>query len=1029
MYCSLKETYNVFTILDLKNKLKLNYFTLISRDLLRKLMIFCKLPFINHNTQNVSVFKKFILSFLCLIGYQSVAQIDQFQWAENQLISMTLDEKIGQFFMVPAYSNREEAHVQKVESLILNQKIGGIIFFQGAPFQQAVLTNRFQNLSKIPLFIGIDGETGLGMRLNDAIDMPKALTLGAIQDDNVVYRLGQEIGRECSRMGVHINFAPSADIASEANNPIISTLGRSFGEWKENVANKSTQFALGIQSQNVMAVAKHFPGHGATQTDSHFYLPIIHQSYNELMDRELYPFQRMVESGVGGVLTGHLQVPNLDNQLNTPASTSKKIISDLLKSQMNFNGIVFTDAMNMKAVSKIYGPGEADLQAFIAGNDIILQSENPIEGIKKIKEAVEKGRIDINEIDNRIRKILIAKFRLGLSNRPSIDLTNLLKDINDPAGHAIKQEAFENAVTIVKNDGSLPIYQLDQTSFASVAISSKSGDSFQRYLSKYANFKHFNVNYKPGKDEELNPILNEAAKFSTVVVSVHDVNGFGSKNYGITTATLRFIEKLQTKTKVIVCVFGSPYSLKLFANLPNVVCAYEDDQVAQQVVPQILFGALAAKGKLPVSINTEIGAGHGIDSPRLGRLSYGFPENLGFQSKKFEEIDRIAQEGITSRAYPGCQVLVAKNGKVIYSKNYGSLTYNGFQQVNDETLYDIASMTKVSSTLQATMSLYEKGSISLNQKASDYLPELLNTNKQDLYINDLLLHQAGLLSFVPFYDKTRLSGGFKTGYYSFAGKTETFSNEVAEGIYTSPSMKDSVWNWLIQTPLTSANIGNFRFHYSDLGLMILQRIIEKQSNQSLDVLVENQFFKPLGMNQTLFNPKSRFSKENIAPTEQENSFRRQLIQGTVHDPNAALVGGVAGHAGLFSTANDLAKLFQMNLQEGRYGQQQFLKPSTIQHFTQRNSNRSHRGLGWDKPDQGNPGNVGNIVGTTASSNSYGHSGFTGTAGWVDPSKQLVYIFLSNRVYPSINNRLMTLKTRQRIHDAINNATTTISNEF
>jgi beta-N-acetylhexosaminidase len=978
----------------------------------------------------VSVIKNLLLSVCCFIGFQSFAQTDQFQWAENQMLGMTLDEKIGQFFMVPAYSNREEAHAQKIESLILNHKVGGIIFFQGAPFQQAILTNRFQNLSKTPLLIGIDGETGLGMRLNDAIDMPKALTLGAIQDDNVVFRLGQEIGRECSRLGVHINFAPSADIASEASNPIISTLGRSFGEWKENVANKSTQFALGIQSQNVMAVAKHFPGHGATLTDSHFYLPIIYQSYSELIDRELYPFQRMVESGVGGVLTGHLQVPNLDNQLNMPASTSKKIITDLLKSQMNFNGIVFTDAMNMKAISKIYdSPGEADLQAFMAGNDIILQSENPIEGIKKIKAAVEKGRIDINEIDERVRKILIAKFRLGLSNRPSIDLNNLLKDLNDPIGHAIKQEAFENAVTIIKNDGTLPISQLDQTSFASVAISSKSGDSFQRYLSKYANFKHFNVNYKPGNDAELNPILEAASKFNTVVVSIHDVNGSGSKNYGITAATQRFIEKLQAKTKVIVCIFGSPYSLKMFSHLPNVLCAYEDDQVAQQVVPQILFGALAAKGKLPVSINSEIGAGHGIDSPRLGRLSYGFPENMGFQSKKFDEIDRIAQEGINARAYPGCQVLVAKNGKVIYAKNFGSLTYNGVQQVNDETLYDIASMTKVSSTLQAVMSLYEKGAISVQQKASDYLPELLNTNKQDLYINDLLLHQAGLLAFVPFYDKTKLSGGFKTGFYSFSGKTDNFPNEVAEGIYTSPSMKDSVWNWLIQTPLTAANTGNFRFHYSDLGLMILQRIIEKQSNQSLDVLVGNQFFKPLGMSQTLFNPKSQFSKENIAPTEQENSFRRQMLQGTVHDPNAALVGGVSGHAGLFSTANDLAKLFQMNLQEGSYGQQQFLKPSTIQYFTQRNSNRSHRGLGWDKPDQNNPGNVGNIVGTTASSSTYGHSGFTGTAGWVDPSKQLVYIFLSNRVHPSINNRLMTLKTRQRIHDAINEAITTRTNEF
>ena len=964
-------------------------------------------------------FVKFLVfSLLYWLPSLAFAQLDQNQWAENQLSTMTLDEKVGQFFMIAAYSNKDEAHAQRIENLISNQKIGGVIFFQGSPFPQAVLTNRYQNLAKTPLLIGIDGETGLGMRLSEAIDMPKALTLGAIQDDNVVFKVGQEIGRECKRLGVHINFAPSADIASEPNNPIISILGRSFGEWKDNVANKSTQFAIGIQNQGVMAVAKHFPGHGATNTDSHVNLPIIYGNYSQLLNNELVPFQKLIENGVGGVLTGHLNVPNLDNEFNIPASTSRKIVTDLLKNQMNFGGIVFTDAMNMRAVTKRYGVGEADLQAFLAGNDIILQSENPIEGIKKIKQAIENGRIPMADVDERVRKILIAKFRLGLNNRQTFDLNNLYQDLNGPQGQSVKQEAFENAITVVKNDGLLPLMSV-QGSFASVAISARNSDAFQPMLSRYAAFRHFTVNYKPGKDEELASILEEASKFETVVVSVHDVNGFESKNYGITKATQNFIQNLQAKTKVVVCIFGSPYGVKLFSHLPNVVCAYEDDQVAQQVLPQILFGALPAKGKLPVSISREIGAGHGIDTPRLGRLSFGLPENLGLNSKNFEAIDRIAQEGINGRAYPGCQVLVAKNGRVIFSKNYGNLIYNGMQAVADETLFDIASMTKVCSTLQGIMHLYETGALQMSQKASSILPELLNTNKQDLYLNDLLLHQAGLLPYVPFWEKTRQNGGFKAGLFQFSSNTNTdYSLQVAEGIYTQPSMRDSVWKWLIQTPVQA----NPRFQYSDLGLMILQKVVEKLTNQPLDNYVGDTFFKPLGMNHTLFNPTNYFSKERIAPTEQENTFRGRLIQGTVHDPNAALMGGVAGHAGLFSNALDLAKLFQMNLQNGQYGGQQFFKPNTVRYFSQRASGRSHRGLGWDKPDPANPGNVGNIIASTASSSTFGHSGFTGTAGWIDPDRQLIFIFLSNRIYPTVNNRLMALKIRQRIHEVVNEAT-------
>lgn len=939
----------------------------------------------------------------------------QSRWADSVLATMTTEEKIGQLFMVATFSNRTETYYQQVEKNVINYKLGGLIFFQGGPYRQANLTNRYQALSRIPLLIGIDAEWGLGMRLDSTISYPKNITLGAIQDNSYIERVGEEISRQCRRLGIHVNFAPDADINTNPNNPVINF--RSFGESKINVAEKAVAFNRGMKKQHIISSAKHFPGHGDTGQDSHFTLPVISKSREQLYETEFYPFKQLIADSVGSVMTGHLFVPSLEPRTSTPTSTSYKIVTEIIRKELGYEGLTVTDALNMRGITQGLQAGEPEFLAFMAGNDILLQTGNLPAAFNRIKSAVETGQITIGELDNRVRRILKAKFWVGLNKYKPIELQNLGADLNNKKAQDLEEELFEQATTIIRNqDGLLPFVNLDTTSFASVAISADYNNEFQKRLSQYADFKHFIVPFKPSNDKEIQWVLDEASKYEVVVVSVHDMNSLGSRNYGVTPTTVSFINQLKLKTKVVVVGFGNPYGMKLYNGINNLVCGYEDDPASHRVVPQILFGALPAKGKLPVTIEYNTKAGDGIQTPKLGRLSFGSPESIGMSSEKLKEIESIVQQGISNQAFPGCQVLVARKGKIVYNRNFGNLRYGFSEPVNDQTLYDIASITKVASTLQAVMILNEREAIDLNEKAVTYLPELAGTNKANMVISDILLHQAGLVAFIPFWERTKSGGTFRNDYYKFT-KTADDDLEIASNLYATPAIRDSLWRWVVNSRLTNTydKGGAYRMVYSDLGLVMLQKIVERITNQSLDEFVEQNIYEPLGMNSTLYNPTRRFQKQNIAPTEDDRLFRGTLVQGTVHDPTAALLGGVSGNAGIFSNAIDLAKLFQMNLQNGIYGGRRILFDGTVRHFAQNWTTRSHRGLGWDKPDTDRESS---IVGSMASAATYGHSGFTGTVAWVDPERELVFIFLSNRIYPTIRNTITSLKIRKRLHDVV-----------
>ena len=935
------------------------------------------------------------------------------QWVDSVFATLTDDQKIGQFFMLAVHPNNGEGHFKKVETLVNNYGVGGVIFFKSEPHLQAQINNRLQSQARVPLLVSIDGEWGLAMRMNYTMAFPKQITLGAIQDNDLIYRMGQEIARQCKRLGVHLNFAPVVDINSNPNNPIIGH--RSFGELRENVAAKSSAYMRGMQAEQLLACAKHFPGHGDTHGDSHRTLPQLAYSAQRLKDMELYPFQRLINDSIKSVIVGHLQVPVYDWK---PATLSPTIVTNLLKQEMGFKGLVITDALNMRGVqTSPHIPGGVDLQAFLAGNDILLYSENIPEGIRKIKEAITNGTIPQAEVDYRVKKILHAKYWVGLNKFKYVETTNLYQDLHTQEAAAIRQELFNNAVTLVKNDQTLlPMSGADKK-LVSVGIDINPDNGLERALDQYGNFQHFTSG---GKNLEAfyNEVLRSVDSTSTVVVGIHDLKNTPYTRYGVSTSMQEFIKKLEKKTNVILCVFGNPYSLKYFNESKTVICGYEDVPEAHKAVANVIFGRLSAKGKLPVSVEGLYKAGDGIITNQTGLVQDGNPEGLGFNSTTLNQIDTIVQNAIEQKAFPGCQVVVARKGQIVYQKNFGRLSYESSSNpVNDQTIYDLASVTKVSATLQAIMALYDQKKIDLEQKVSFYLEELRGTNKEHMTIKDVLWHQAGLVAYIPFWSRTRTPLGWKNEYYSNTESSE-YPLQVAEGMYAKTAIRDSVWHWVIQSSLTGKKDkeGHYGFVYSDLGLIMMQHLVEKVSGQTLDVLVKNTFYQPLGLATTGYNPLQRFPKVQMAPTENDKIFRERLLQGTVQDQTAAMLGGVSGHAGLFSSAKDLAILMQMNLLKGSYAGKKYLEESTVEYFTQTKSPRSHRSLGWDRlPAGGSSSYISSLVSPT----SYGHSGYTGTLVWVDPSKEIVFVFLSNRVNTSAENtKINTLGIRRKVMDVV-----------
>lgn len=939
----------------------------------------------------------------------------QLEWVDSIFERNSFEDRLGQLFMVAAYSNRDEKHTAEIAKLVTEQNIGGLIFFQGGPVRQANLTNYYQSISKMPLFIAMDAEWGVNMRLDSIIGFPKAMTLGALPDEELIYEMGKEIAFQFKSLGMHINFAPVVDVNSNPNNPVIGY--RAFGEEKHLVTRKSLAYMKGLQDNGIMANAKHFPGHGDTETDSHYTLPVIKHSETRIKDIDLYPYRELIENDLMSVMVAHLHVPSMDSETDKATTLSKYVVTDLLKKQMNFKGLVFTDALNMKGVSKYLKPGEVDLHALLAGNDVLLYSQDVPKAKALILQAVNEGKISQEEVDDKIRRILKAKFWAGLDQNRSIDTYNLAEKINRPEAALLVEKLYERSITITSNkDNLLPLRHLDMQNFASLSIGGN-GTEFQKKLDKYARFDHFRIN-NGAKEDSLNVLAQKLQPYQTVIIGMMGITNTPKKNFGVSMGDFEFIKKLSLEKNVILVVFGSAYSIKSLPEMPHNIVAFENNDITQKLVPEIIFGARDAHGLLPVSVNLTLRQGTGGYLEGLGRLSYSIPESQGLDSRKLAKIDTIMAKSIAKQAFPGGVILVAKNGQVVFEKAYGYYDYKKTKPVSTETVYDLASITKILATTQAVMFLDSRGLIDMNKPIGRFIPELRNTNKEHLILSDILAHEAGLVAFIPHYTKTVEAGLWKTQYYKPAAE-QGFSLSVSNEMFAMNSLRDSIWAWTVKSDLRKpeANRKKYSYVYSDLTMYLMQALVEELTHQPLDEFLEHNLYGPLGLYSMTFNPVNKYPIEFVAPTEDDVAFRKRQIQGYVHDPGAAMYGGVAGHAGLFGKANDLAVMMQLMLNGGKYADVEFIDEKTVERFTKRQSLQSRRGWGWDKPEPaiGKGGSAGNL----APKSTFGHTGFTGTCVWADPENDLIYVFLSNRVHPyAENNLLLKDGVRQEIHDII-----------
>ncbi|HRG57538.1 MAG TPA: glycoside hydrolase family 3 N-terminal domain-containing protein [Bacteroidia bacterium] len=941
-------------------------------------------------------------------------------WADSVFESLNEDEKIGQLFMVAAYSNRDKKHIAEIDSLILNHKIGGLIFFQGGPARQAIQTNHYQSIAKTPLFMAIDGEWGLNMRLDSTIAYPKQMTLGAIQDNRLIYDMGVNIANECKRVGLHINFAPDADINSNGLNPVIGY--RAFSESKVDVTLKSIMYMKGMQDNHIMACGKHFPGHGDTDVDSHADMPKINHSFERLDSLELYPFRALINKGLKSMMVAHIEIPSLDTNKNVSASISSNVIKGLLQDSMQFHGLVFTDALNMKGVAKYYKSGELEVKALKAGNDVLLFSENIPLAITAIKEALKTGELSIHDINKSCKKILMAKEWAGLDTLKPVKISNLVNEINNPKLEAFNHKLFDAAFTVLQNkENILPLKKLDTLQIATLCIGEKDLGAFQKTVNLYGSATHFNVKNLTQKTT-IDTLIESLKMFNLVLVSLENITKKSDKNFGITPETIALINRIKECSKVVINLPGNPYSLLKFDNIENIdgiVLTYERNAYTLQKAAELIFGGIDSPGRLPVSVIGKYKAGDGMNLGAPIRMSYVSPEDLGISSSILQKVDSLADAAIAEKATPGCQILAAKDGKVFYHKAFGKYSYEKPENVDINTIYDIASVTKITATLFATMQLFDLRKFNPEQTLKDVLPTSLNTNKSDLIIKDILTHQAGLKPFIPFYEKTINDGKLSPKIYSHS-KNKIFNIQIADSLFINANYSDSIYSQVWNSSIKPSG----KYVYSDLGFYLTKMMCEYLSNRSLDQYMR-PIYRKLGANSTGYLPLERFSKKIIAPTEEDKIFRKQILQGYVHDPGAAMLGGIAGHAGVFSNANDLAKIMQMYINKGSYGAEQFITTSTVNYFTSciacPEGNR--RGLGFDKPEPDKT-----KEGPTceaASLKSFGHTGFTGTYAWADPENGLVYIFLSNRVHPDAENKkLSKLNTRTNIHqvfyDAIKN---------
>jgi beta-glucosidase-like glycosyl hydrolase/CubicO group peptidase (beta-lactamase class C family) len=931
-------------------------------------------------------------------------------WVDSVFNSLTLDQRIAQLIMVDAYSNQGIKEKQKIEKLVRDYNIGGIIFFQGGPVRQANLTNHYQKLAQTPIMIAMDAEWGLAMRLDSIDAFPRQMMLGAISNNGLIYDMGLAIGNQCRRLGVHVNFAPVVDINNNPDNPVINS--RSFGENKIKVLRKAFSYMQGMIDQRLIVSAKHFPGHGDTDADSHHALPVINHSVKRLDKLELFPYKHLIKLGLNGIMVAHLQVNALDNREHRPSSISKPTITGLLKEKMKYTGLIFTDALNMRGVADYYEPGQLEVEALKAGNDVLLYPADAEISIKTIKKAIKNGDIPESTLNTRCKRVLAAKYWLGLDTLKPVQTRNLVNDLNPPKTDELNHWIASEAITCIKNnDNILPFSNKALDKIAVVTIGAEE-NSFHKRIKDYTDpeFYYLSNNITPAK---IKSTLKKIQDYENIILAVQGTSNSPYRNYGLTESVKNTVEAFSQLSNVTLIYFGNPYALEKLEKINNfrsIVITYHDNKYTYDYAAQALFGGIYTKGTLPVSIS-GFKAGTNIHLKKT-RLGYVHPDMVGADPYTLLEADQIATNSIDINATPGCVILAARNGNVFYYKAFGYHTYDKKQKVELNDIYDLASVTKISASAPALMRLYGEQKFHLQKTIGDYLPLPDSSNPGSRKIINVLTHQARLKAWHPFYREMLDSAGkYKPRFFS-SKKRIDFQTKVANHLYASKNAEDTLYHILDTLPLRDKE----GYLYSDIGYYYMYKIVEAITGKPFDVYLKTTFYDPMKCMSTGFNPYLYKDLKKIVPTENDTIFRKQLLHGYVHDPGAALLGGICGHAGLFSNANDLAKIGQMFLNMGKYGDDQFISPNAIKFFTTASftNKDNRRGIAFDKPEYRR-----NYIGPTfwgIPLDSYGHSGFTGTYLWLDPESGILFVFLSNRIHPDSENRkLITRDIRTRLH--------------
>jgi len=955
------------------------------------------------------LFSLFIFSASSLKAqlYKNMETASKQYWVDSVYKSLSMEEKIGQLIFVRAnYSGKK--YINEVDDYIENYNIGGVVFFRSDPVSQVLKTNYWNSLAKTPLMVAMDAEWGIGMRLSNTVKYPLQMALGASQNEEQLYQMGIQIAEQCKRMGIHMNFAPVVDVNSNSDNPVIGM--RSFGENPEDAGFKAAKYMHGMQDGGIIACAKHFPGHGDTETDSHLTLPLVKAKKRDLRNMELVPFEFLIEEGVASIMTAHLSVPALDRNKKRPSSLSYAIVSKLLKNKMEFEGLIITDGLDMKGVTKYYKKGEVAREAFEAGNDILLIPDDVDASIKSIRDLIDRKPEYMQRLEESCKKILTYKYLSGASLRQDIDTTNLISDLNKDEYWKLSEDLGHSSITLLQNKNEIIPISYPDTLKASVIVIGYENTEFEKVIS---DFMDVDIHYLSHKSDisEKQKIVSEISDANLVIVALTNTKISASNKFGISDSDIQFINNLSLKKKTILSIFASPYALNFFPNLKNfeaVTVSYQDKSYLMKRTSEIILGMAAAKGHLPVSAG-GFNVGDGIETTKT-RLTYASPKELNINEDILNKIDSVAVNAIEIGATPGCQILAIKDGYIFYDKCFGFHTYDKKKKVKHDDIYDLASLTKILATVPSLMKLYQDTIIDIKSPISNYLLYLKKTNKNDIRIDEILSHQAGLESWIPYYKETLNIEAWDTSVYR-SKIEEKYPIRVADAMYINQYYGNRIYEEIAKSPLTQK-----KYQYSDLGFYLFRQLIELGTNSKLNNYVLNEFYIPLGLKNIRYKPLDFFNKDRICPTENDKEFRFQTLHGDVHDQGAAMLGGVSGHAGLFSNAYDVGVIMQMFLNGGSYGGRRYINPEIVEEFTSAHfvNNENRRGLGFDKPLLEYEDHGPNCK--SASPKSFGHSGFTGTYAWADPENDLIYVFISNRVYPDMyNNKLGELDIRTNIH--------------